>query len=60
MGVMDQGGVRMIGLRGRGRPHTAPRLGDTPADPFGIAGVKLLGRKNVTPPEKVGLGVGVC
>ncbi|KAG7177947.1 Cilia- and flagella-associated protein 45-like [Homarus americanus] len=53
LGVMDQGGVRMIGLSGRGRPRTAPRLGDTPADPFGVAGVKLLERKNQPTPETV-------
>nr|XP_045621126.1 cilia- and flagella-associated protein 45-like [Procambarus clarkii] len=50
---MDQGGVRMIGLGGRGRPRTAPRLGDTPADPFGVAGARLLGRESRTPPVTV-------
>uniref|UniRef100_A0A0P4W6Q3 Cilia- and flagella-associated protein 45 n=1 Tax=Scylla olivacea TaxID=85551 RepID=A0A0P4W6Q3_SCYOL len=49
---MDQGGVRMVGLQGR-RGHMAPRLGDTPADPEGMAGAQLLGRKNLVPPEKV-------
>ena len=52
---MDQGGVRMVGLQGRRRLRTAPRLGDTPADPEGMAGAQLLGRRNLTPPEKVSL-----
>lgn len=52
---MEQGGVRMIGLRGHGRPHTAPRLGDTAPDPEGVAGVKLLPGRRSPPPDKVSI-----
>nr|XP_053632073.1 cilia- and flagella-associated protein 45-like [Cherax quadricarinatus] len=51
---MDQGGVRMIGLRGR--PRTAPRLGDTPTDALGVNGARLLGRSTPTPATVIVVG----
>ena len=46
---MDQGGLRLYGLKACGRPHTAPRLGDPP--PLPLDDVTLLGRSQPVPPQ---------